>query len=191
MEAARSVDAVVLVLPESSPPEDRSFGAFSKLISITPGGDTRLASVSEGMICLPGSTELVLVHDAVRPMVTPALIDATVNSVEEGWDGAVPSLPMQDAVKEVLSTGAVVRSVRRDQLFRVQTPQVFVREALEDSLARAAAEAWPADDCSEVVVRAGYQVRAVSGDRFNIKITHRGDLVFCETLLKARAQGSV
>jgi 2-C-methyl-D-erythritol 4-phosphate cytidylyltransferase len=199
MERTRQVTATVVVLPVERPPfVDLALKGLAKLSSVTNGGPTRQASLGEGLICLPEETEIVLVHDAARPAVQPSLIARVVAALEDGDgphaidtpnDGAVPAVPVDDALKEVTSEGLVVGRRSRAGLWRAQTPQGFRRECIEDALARADAEGTLCEDCAEMVVRAGYRVRVVPGDPINLKATRREDLRLLEALLAGSAQG--
>ena len=182
-ERAPEVGAVVVVLPAERPPIVLDALWTPKVVSVTIGGPTRQASLSEGLICLPDETEIVAVHDAARPLVQPALVARVLAGIDDSHDGAVPGVPVDDALKEVTSDGLVVGRRARVGLWRAQTPQAFRREALEDALARADAEGVVCEDCAEMAVRAGYRVRLVPGDPANLKATRRDDLPVLEALL--------
>jgi 2-C-methyl-D-erythritol 4-phosphate cytidylyltransferase len=181
-ERSADVAAVVVVLPLEPPPLTDALWT-PKVVSVTTGGATRQASLSEGLICLPDETDIVLVHDAARPAVQPALIARVLGGIDDDHDGAVPGVPVDDALKEVTADGLVVGRRPRAGLWRAQTPQGFRREALEDALARADAQGVVCEDCAEMAVRAGYRVRIVAGDPANLKATRREDLKILETLL--------
>lgn len=189
-EASALVDAVVVVLPEERPTFVDEELRSEKIASVTSGGAARQTSLAEGLACLPEESAIVLVHDAARPMITPALIQRVIEGVGNEFVGAVCGLPVEDAVKEVSAQGEIISTRRREGLWRAQTPQAFLRGPLEDSLARADAEGIVCDDCSEMVTRAGYKVRAVMGDPLNIKVTVKRDLILCEKLLAGRSAGS-
>jgi 2-C-methyl-D-erythritol 4-phosphate cytidylyltransferase len=104
-----------------------------------------------------------------------------IEPLGEGWDGAVPALPLADTVKRA-DDGAVAETVDRSGLHAVQTPQAFVA----DTLRRALAGAGDETDCSAFVERAGGRVRLVEGDRRLVKVTTAADLAFVESLLRAR-----
>lgn len=189
-EASAPIQAIIVVLPEERPSFVDEEIRSEKIVSVTSGGPTRQASLSEGLTCLPEGTGVVLIHDAARPMVTPELVERVVEGVADEFVGAICGLPVEDALKEVSSEGEITSARRREGLWRAQTPQAFLRRPLEESLARADAEGIAGDDCSEIVTRAGYKVRAVMGDPLNIKVTFKRDLILCEKLLGGRAAGS-
>lgn len=188
LEALRScprIDAVVVVLPATRPPRiDEELSAAS-VIAVVDGGPTRQASLVEGLSALPSENEVVVVHDAARPLVTPAIIVRVLEVVGGRVHGAVPALAVDEALKEVSSTSEILGSRSRAGLRRAQTPQAFLRDALEDSLARADAEGVVCEDCSEMLTRAGYKVLAVEGDPMNLKVTYPEDLAICEAILSA------
>jgi 2-C-methyl-D-erythritol 4-phosphate cytidylyltransferase len=118
----------------------------------------------------------VLVHDAARPLVTDEVVGRVLEPLGEGWDGAVPGLPLADTVKRV-HDGAVVETVARDDLVAVQTPQAFVTSVLRR------ASTGEASDCAALVERAGGRVKVVPGDPRLLKVTDVGDLERVERLL--------
>jgi 2-C-methyl-D-erythritol 4-phosphate cytidylyltransferase len=182
-EAAASVDALVAVVPESELDEAaRQLEGLDKLVAVVRGGERRQDSVLEGLKQAPdGFDGVVLVHDAARPLVEPALIDA-VASAARASGAALPVLALVDTVKRVRD-GQVLETLDRSELGSAQTPQGF-RFAL---LARAYEEAFR--DCVTVtdeamaVERLGAPVAAVPGSPRNRKITTPEDLAWAEGIL--------
>lgn len=167
--AARSVaDEVVLVLP---PAElvDPSRHAGCRLVA--PGGATRAASVRAGLALVPGGAEIVVVHDAARPLATPGLFARVVEAVRAGADGAVPGVPVADTLKKV-GAGRVVTTVDRSELVAVQTPQAF-RAAL---LREAHGSGGEATDDAALLEALGASVAVVPGEARNLKLTGVEDL---------------
>jgi 2-C-methyl-D-erythritol 4-phosphate cytidylyltransferase/2-C-methyl-D-erythritol 2,4-cyclodiphosphate synthase len=113
---------------------------------------------------------VVLVHDAARPLLDDAVVERVVAALGDGWDGAVPVLPIPDTVKRV-DGEAIVETLQRDELRVVQTPQAFVAAVLRGALA---GSDWT--DCSAAVEAAGGRVRVVAGDPRLLKITDAADL---------------
>lgn len=179
------IASIIVVIPDGVDVELHA----SKLIAVVAGGETRQASLGQGLIALPDESEMVAVHDAARPLVRPALVSRVIASVGDA-DGAMAALPMEDAVKEVSSEGRVLRSRSRTGLWRVQTPQVFRRGVLEEALASADAEHFIGDDCADLVLRAGGSVVAVEGDPWNIKVTFLPDVAIAEKVILARRESS-
>jgi 2-C-methyl-D-erythritol 4-phosphate cytidylyltransferase len=164
LEAARATsDGVVLVVsPERA--GEREPGADA----VVPGGETRSDSVRAGLAAVPVEATVVVVHDAARPMATPALFRAVVAAVLDGADAAVPGIPVVDTVKRVRD-GEVVETLDRSELVAVQTPQAFTAAALR-------AAAGDATDDAALVERAGGRVVVVPGEPANVKITTPADL---------------
>ena len=118
----------------------------------------------------------MLVHDAARPLVTDEVIERVLRPLGEGFDGAVPGLPLADTVKRVRGE-SVVETLDRSELVSVQTPQAFVAPAL-----RAAADG-EGTDCASLVEQRGGRIRVVAGDPRLLKITSPDDLRLVESWL--------
>ncbi|MFT4299366.1 MAG: 2-C-methyl-D-erythritol 4-phosphate cytidylyltransferase [Aeromicrobium sp.] len=175
----RRVDRIVLVTHAASAPEaERIAAAEPKVVSVVAGGDTRAASTRAGLAAVPawGDDDLVLVHDAARPLVPPAVIDACVSALDNN-DAATPALECVDTVVEV-DADRMVRTIQRARLRRVQTPQAFRASVLcRAHAADALAPGEPTDDCAVVLAHEpGARVVVVPGDERNLKITRPGDL---------------
>jgi 2-C-methyl-D-erythritol 4-phosphate cytidylyltransferase len=140
-----------------------------KVSAVVTGGETRAASVRAALAEVPGDAAVVLVHDAARPLVSDEVIGRVLAPLGEGYDGAVPVLPMPDTVKRVRG-GDVLETVERDGLVAVQTPQAFLASAL-----RGAADG-DGTDCASLVEARGGRIRAVEGDRRLQKVTSPEDL---------------
>jgi 2-C-methyl-D-erythritol 4-phosphate cytidylyltransferase len=121
---------------------------------------------------VPGDAVVVLVHDAARPLLPDEVIGRVLEPLGEGWDGAVPALPVPDTVKR-LQGDAVVETVDRSGLVVAQTPQAFVAPVLRDALA---GDVGGATDCAALVEALGGRVKAVEGDRRLLKVTEPVDL---------------
>ena len=146
------------------------------------GGATRSESVRAGLEAVPGAVDIVLVHDAARPLATVKLFERVVAAVRDaGADGAVPGLAMSDTVKRV-ERDVVVETVLREALVSVQTPQGFRTSVLRAAYARGA----EGTDDASVVEAAGGTVIVVAGERDNFKITEAGDLERAQAVLAAR-----
>jgi 2-C-methyl-D-erythritol 4-phosphate cytidylyltransferase len=177
VEAARSVaEGVVVVVPAAAPfPELLPGGGADACVA---GAPTRAGSVRAGLAAVPASATVVVVHDAARPLATPALFRVVVEAVAGGADGAVPGLPVAETVKRV-DGGRVLATVDRDGLVAVQTPQAFRAEAL-----RAAHASEPeATDDARLVEALGGTVVVVPGERRNLKLTVPEDLAVASALL--------
>ena len=168
-------DGVVVVTPPDGAESPAS--AIDGVDAVVSGGATRSASVRAGLAAVPDDAEVVVVHDAARPLAGADLFDATVAAVRAGADGAIPAVPVTDSLRH-RSAGPV----DRDELVAVQTPQAFAATTL-----RAAHAAAPeATDDAAVVEAVGGRIELVAGDRWNLKITEPDDLVVAAALLAAR-----
>jgi 2-C-methyl-D-erythritol 4-phosphate cytidylyltransferase len=136
------------------------------------GGASRTDSVRAGLADVPAPALVVLVHDVARPLISDAVIGRVLAPLSEGWDGAVPGIPVADTLKRVGSDGAIEETVARDSLYAVQTPPAF----LADVLRRALASGAEATDCAGLVEAAGGRVKVVEGDPRLLKVTTADDL---------------
>jgi 2-C-methyl-D-erythritol 4-phosphate cytidylyltransferase len=177
IEACRSSSAgVVLVVPAGTVDPLRH-GADV----VVEGGATRAESVSLGLAAVPGAAEVIVVHDAARPLASAALFRAVIDAVASGAaDGAIPGVPVSDTIKVVDGSRAVTATLDRSVLVAVQTPQAFGA----DILRRAHAGGAEATDDAALVEALGATVRVVPGDPQNLKITTPADLGLAEHLLR-------
>jgi 2-C-methyl-D-erythritol 4-phosphate cytidylyltransferase len=151
-----------------------------------PGGEARSHSVRAALRAAGEDDDVVLVHDAARPLVTPQIVQDCLDALaRHDCDAAIAAAPVTDTIKE--SDGVeVVRTLHRANLWAVQTPQAFDRRALERALARDDAELAAATDDASLVERDGGTVRVVPAPRDNLKVTTALDLRLAELLLAAR-----
>jgi 2-C-methyl-D-erythritol 4-phosphate cytidylyltransferase len=174
LDESEHVDAVVLVAPagweEPAILLAEELGA-SKVSACVAGGETRADSVRAGVAEVPEDAAVIIVHDAARPLVDDAVIGRVIAALGEGFDGAVPGLPVSDTIKRV-EGGIVVETLDRGALSAVQTPQAFVAPVL-----RACVESTQgATDCASLVERGGGRIKVVAGDERLLKVTTRADL---------------
>jgi 2-C-methyl-D-erythritol 4-phosphate cytidylyltransferase len=153
--------------------------AASKVVACVTGGATRAASVAAALFEVPIGALVVLVHDAARPLVTDGVVERLVRPLSEGFDGAVPVLPVADTLKRV-HDGVVLETVERDGLVTAQTPQAFLAPALRRAFSGDFSEAT---DCASLVERSGGRVAVVDGDPRLVKITTPADLALVESWL--------
>lgn len=155
--------------------KQRGLSDFARLVA---GGAHRQESVYNGFRALDSGTDIVVVHDGVRPFVEPAMIEAVIDAaVEKG--SAIVALPCIDTVKQV-ERQRVVATLPREKIVMVQTPQAFRYDVLEEALERARADHYYASDESCLVERLGYPVTVLLGSERNIKITKPADLPLAE-----------
>ena len=153
-----------------------------KVTKIVTGGDRRQDSIYNGLSHLDPDTEIVLIHDAVRPLVKQDEIEAVIKSTEEKG-AAILASPMKLTVKQANSSLEIIKTVPRHDLWMAQTPQGFKRDLIVKAYDKIKGTDAEFTDDAEVVEKAGYTVGIVSGSYENIKITTREDLKLAELLL--------
>ena len=164
---------------------------FAGRVHVVEGGDSRQQSVSNALAALPAEADdIVLVHDAVRPLIDVATIDRTIDAVAQ-FGAAIVGLPAVDTIKQVERTahGALITStIPREFVVLAQTPQGFRYGLLQKAFAEATADGFVGTDEASVVERAGLPVAVVHGPQVNLKITQPGDLELAEFYLHQRAR---
>src|SRR5579863_9334520 len=162
---------------------------FTGKVHVVEGGDNRQESVAHALAALPAQPDdIVLVHDAVRPLIDAATIERTIDAVAE-HGAAIVGLPAVDTIKQVERTahGAlVVSTIPREFIVQAQTPQGFRFGLLQSAFAEATADGFVGTDEASVVERAGHPVAVVPGSQMNLKITQPGDLELAEFYLRQR-----
>jgi 2-C-methyl-D-erythritol 4-phosphate cytidylyltransferase len=192
---ARSVAVIVV----AAPPEEES--RVSRLLlpvvgdtelHVVEGGQTRQQSVSLALRALPDDVDVVLVHDAARPLVPDQVIDAVANAVRTGADAVVPAIPVADTIKQVDTAGRVEATIDRSALRAAQTPQGFARIVLEAAHRDAAEQGLEdASDDAGLVEHFGRPVMAIPGSEDGFKVTRPIDLALAEAVLARRRSAGV
>ena len=164
---------------------------FTGKVHVVEGGDNRQESVAHALAAVPaGADDIILVHDAVRPLIDAATIERTIDAVRE-HGAAIVGLPAVDTIKQVERTahGALITAtLPRESIVQAQTPQGFRFELLQKAFAEATADGFVGTDEASVVERAGLSVAVVPGSQVNLKITQPGDLELAEFYLRQRAR---
>ena len=159
---------------------------YSKVLTITEGGKTRVHSVMNGLSCVSNKNGFVAIHDGARPLVTPEIIDDTISKAVT-YHAAAPAIPVKDTIKTA-QNHIVTGTPDRASLFAVQTPQVFDYDLLRGALQKALVDHTAiTDDCSAVEAL-GMSVYLTKGSEENIKITTPLDVVLAEAILQRRKQ---
>lgn len=153
-------------------------------VTVVAGGAERGDSVRLALEAVPASAEVVLIHDAARPLVPRAVIDRALAAATAGV-GAVAAIPVSDTLKRAAADGTVEATVERAGLWRAQTPQAFPRGMIVEAYARAAREGVVATDDAALVERYGGRVVLVEGSPRNLKVTTPEDLRLAALLLGA------
>ncbi len=179
------VEWAVVALPPDDAAAPPAWLTAHGRVTVVAGGAERTDSVRAALAAVPDEADVVLVHDAARPLVKRKLIDRVLAAVAEGV-AAIPVVPVEDTIKEVDAGGRIVATLDRARLRRVQTPQAFPRALLVEAHRRALAEGVGATDDAALVERMGATVVAVEGMAENLKITGPRDLLVAEAMLRSR-----
>jgi 2-C-methyl-D-erythritol 4-phosphate cytidylyltransferase len=187
-----SVNEIVVVAREERHDEIRRItrdGGFKKVGSIVRGGERRQDSVLAGLDRIDRAAKYVAVHDAARPLVTREQIERAFEQCRAHGATALAQ-PINDTLKRADADLLVVSAVDRDQLYAVQTPQIFERKLIEDAYRAVYAENILVTDEVSAVERLGHKIALVLNDDFNFKITYPRDLQVAEFILRERAKDS-
>lgn len=191
--ALRAVREIVLVVPRDSIARTRALvkrGGFGKVAAVVEGGAARQASVYNGLEKCSSRAGVVLVHDAVRPLVGKRTILAVIGAAGR-YGAAVPAVPVRDTIKieSGRRPGFCARTLRRDRLWAAQTPQGFRFALLLEAHRKARSAGFVGTDDASLVERTGRPVRIVRGAETNVKITTPGDRKLAEFLLRGESRG--
>ena len=182
-QARTDVAMVVCVLPREyvGDPPPWIFQSDAERLLLSVGGRERSESVANGLEDLPGECEIVVIHDAARPLVTSETIGRVIDEARQG-KGAVAALPVVDTLKRVDSSGNVIETVDRFGLWRAQTPQAFPRKIIERAHREARAADRIATDDAALCEQIGLPVVVVRGSERAQKITEESDFALVEAL---------
>ena len=181
--SCRLIDYVVLVMPcaDVDAMGKDWLNSYEIVRDVVAGGDRRQDSVYNGFNSLAKTTDIVVVHDGVRPFTTPQMITTTVEEAQQ-HGAAITAIPVSDTIKQA-ADGFVKQTVSRDELWRVQTPQAFQYVLLQRAFKKAKEDSYYGTDEGSLVEYLGERVKVVPGSELNIKITTKEDLVLGESLL--------
>jgi len=189
MEAAASVRDVIIVYGDHNEDVTRalvSAGPWTKVTAFVAGGEQRQDSMANGVRAVEDDLDVVLVHDAARPLIRPDLID-TCASRALVTGAAILATPVSDTIKRA-DKGIIIETIDRSNLWGAQTPQGFRRELLLDLCNRALTEGVEFTDEASLGEALGQPVAIVPGDRLNIKMTHPEDMEIIDALLRRRQE---
>ncbi|MFQ6003408.1 MAG: 2-C-methyl-D-erythritol 4-phosphate cytidylyltransferase [Candidatus Zixiibacteriota bacterium] len=187
-ERCELIDEIILVVPEDyleycsqKVVDEHSFKKVRKVIS---GGKERQDSVYSGLKVCPNDTSIVVIHDGVRPLISPDKISEAIKICQEK-NAVVLAVPVKETVKRV-EPGNILTTLDRDKLWLTQTPQTFEYKLILDAYEKAKEDNFVGTDDSALVERLGYEVTILEGDNKNIKITTAEDLTIAEKFLEGR-----
>jgi 2-C-methyl-D-erythritol 4-phosphate cytidylyltransferase len=174
------ISRIVVVVPNEDVNEVQAcLQEFKNKIKVVSGGKTRHNSVMNGLNAA-GNCDIALIHDGVRPFVTERLIKKVIDGIKEA-DGCIPVLPVTDTIK-IAENGFIKKTVPREYLFSVQTPQAFKMEKILDAHKKAMGREYIPTDDSMLIEESGGTIKIVEGERFNIKITLPEDMILAEAI---------
>ena len=178
------ISELILVVPEKEYDNACTdwLGKPEIVTKVVVGGKKRQDSVYNGFCELSQKTEIVLVHDGVRPFLSHQMIQKSVDAARE-YGAAITAIPVNDTIKRVDDSGLVSQTVDREGLWRVQTPQVFRYELLQEAFKKANSEKFYGTDEGTLIEHLGKPVKVVEGSEQNIKITRPEDLRLSEIFI--------
>jgi 2-C-methyl-D-erythritol 4-phosphate cytidylyltransferase len=188
LAASDALAAIIVVVPPGEEPRGLDALRLARIhleTEVVPGGQTRQESVYNGLQRAKAETDLVLIHDGVRPFVSRQVVLATVDAAKE-VGAAVAAVPIIDTIKRVDTDGLVIETLQRGQLWSIQTPQVFRYALLMQAHQAVREHGIIATDDAALVERIGGTVKVVRGSYENLKITSEEDLPIADLILKRR-----
>jgi 2-C-methyl-D-erythritol 4-phosphate cytidylyltransferase len=181
------IDQIVLVIP----PDDYKFcqknilapAGLSRTIKMAPGGERRQNSVYNGLKEVDPNCDIVVIHDGVRPFVSNDQLVACIDEVRESG-ACILGVPAYETLKQAKGSDHIIKTLRRDDVWLAQTPQVFRYDLILKAHERARQEGYSATDDASLVEELGENVKIITGSRINIKITIKEDLDLARCLLE-------
>ncbi len=188
ISACAAVDHICMVIPQ----EDFDYchehilspAEMKKPVKLVAGGSERQQSVFRGLKELGQKDGLVAIHDGVRPLIDPSLIDDCIR-VAAVSGACIPGIPVADTIKKANPKGYITETVERNGLWLIQTPQVFEYRIIMDAHKRAQNDGYAGTDDASLVERMGYPVNIIRGSKANIKVTTDEDLIMAAALLNS------
>lgn len=156
---------------------------YRKVSQIVPGGKLRQESVKNGVDTLSRDVDIVIVHDGVRPFVTREMIEESIQAARR-FKAAVVAVPVKETIKVVGPDRTVLKTLDRESLWKIQTPQTFQVEVIKEAFRRAAEDGFIGTDDASLVERIGINVYILPGSYNNIKITTPEDLILANLILQ-------
>ena len=185
-EKAENIRDIVLVTGEDSLQDVRDMAqeyGWKKIVSVVEGGKERQDSVWNGLQAVSDDTDIVLIHDGVRPFVTEDILDHSIETAVE-MGGCVAGVPAKDTIKVCNSENIAVATPDRSTLWQIQTPQTFRKELIMQAYQKAKEDGFVGTDDASLAEYSGCPVKVIMGSYRNIKITTKEDLLIGEAFLK-------
>ncbi len=185
-EECRPVDGVYLVVNQKDLPviqeEILETYRFNKVMKLVIGGRLRQDSVRNGLEAIESPCDIVIIHDGARPFVSPAFIEKGIFLMEM-FDAIIPALPVKDTIKVISKEGFVQKTLERDSLWHVQTPQTFKHDLIVRAYREGMAKKLCGYDDATFLEFIGKKVKVIEGSPYNIKITTPEDLIIAKGIL--------
>ncbi len=185
-QECRAVDGIYLVVNHKDLPtiqeEILETYRFSKILKLVIGGRLRQDSVRNGLEAIDEPCDVVIIHDAARPFVSPSFVEKSIFLMEM-FDAIIPAIPVKDTIKVISKEGFVTKTLERDSLWQIQTPQTFKCSLVTKAYREGMAKKLYGYDDSTFIEYLGKKVKVVEGSPYNIKITTPEDLVIARGIL--------
>ena len=159
---------------------------YRKISQVVPGGKRRQESVKNGIDVLPKGVDIVVIHDGVRPFVTKEMIEESIRSAVR-FQAVVMAMPVKETIKMVQRDGTVLKTLDRESLWQIQTPQTFQVNVIKEAYHRATEDGFIGWDDASLVERLGVKVYILPGSYTNIKITTPEDLMLANFILQMQS----
>lgn len=185
-EECRPVDGIYLVVNQKDLPvmqeEILETYKFNKVLKLVIGGRLRQDSVRNGLEAIENPCDIVVIHDGARPFVPPSFIEKGIFLMEM-FDAVIPALPVKDTIKVVSKEGFVVKTLDRDSLWNIQTPQTFKYDLIAKAYREGMNKKFYGYDDATFLEHMGKKVKVIEGSPYNIKITTPEDLIIARGML--------
>jgi 2-C-methyl-D-erythritol 4-phosphate cytidylyltransferase len=185
-EECKPVDGVYLVVNQKDLPviqeEILETYKFSKILKLVIGGRLRQDSVRNGLEAIEDPCDIVIIHDAARPFVSPAFVEKSIFLMEM-FDAIIPAIPVRDTIKVISKEGFVQKTLERDSLWQIQTPQTFKYQLIMKAYREGMAKKLYGTDDAAFIEYLGKKVKVIEGSPYNLKITTPEDLVIAKGIL--------
>ena len=187
-EKCKGIDKIILVVPQGMKKwtEKLIFPSykFRKIKEITEGGKQRNESVLKGLKKIDEDTNLVIIHDGVRPLISPSLIEKVIDETEK-YGAVTLGLPVKETLKKIEGPW-VKETLKRKEIYSIQTPQGFWKDLIFGAYQKVERSGWRASDDATLIEKLGHKVKVILGEEVNIKITTPLDVKIAEFLLNKR-----
>jgi len=188
INSIKLIDEIILVLSEEKvewgEKKIKEKYRIAKVRKVVKGGEKRQDSVYAGLKEVDEKSDVIVVHDGVRPFFSSLLIPKAIQFLKR-YDGVIEALPLYDTIKEVDNDKVILKTLERERLYRVQTPQIFHHSILKKAFAHAFKKGLWATDEAGLVEKIGGKIKVLKGSQYNIKITNPEDMVFAKAIFKS------